>query len=370
MMNKQILLIFGIMCCVFVTGCGKISNNVVFHTDGSVSEKLEVEGDRAASGFFRLDMNNEFNKLKSTFTEKNSNAKITDLNNGFLLERKSSDVKELVSKGGTLFNPSEDYGGLRYRKGYFFDTYSLDSVALGQKGNPALDILDGNNFNLNNPYEMAMYTTSKNYIDSAKATFSLSVPSPADYHNATASESDNTLLKWDMKPALLNGNDVPIKVNFRIYHYDNINTMRGAIIFCLIVSFVMLILKLVKKDVKIIQQFAHYISILFLITTVGLYFYLDNELKHPPHLTYADRIIKEGALDSEGRNMKLSVMRLETSAPNSLEKASKILKEHGYKEEKVEAVSTQDEDGFLAFASLSAASSPFLASTAALMGAI
>ena len=229
MMNKQILLIFGIMCCVFVTGCGKISNNVVFHTDGSVSEKLEVEGDRAASGFFRLDMNNEFNKLKSTFTEKNSNAKITDLNNGFLLERKSSDVKELVSKGGTLFNPSEDYGGLRYRKGYFFDTYSLDSVALGQKGNPALDILDGNNFNLNNPYEMAMYTTSKNYIDSAKATFSLSVPSPADYHNATASESDNTLLKWDMKPALLNGDDVPIKVDFRIFTVFIPNEKRGDI---------------------------------------------------------------------------------------------------------------------------------------------
>ena len=106
-------------------------------------------------------------------------------------------------------------------------------------------------------------------------------------------------------------------------------------------------MKLFKKDIEYIQKSAHLISILFLAAAIGTYLYLDHELNTIPQLTYKDRIVKEGALDSEGRDFRKSIERIETGTINSLEKPSKILQEHDVKYE-VAAVSAQDSNGFLA----------------------
>lgn len=339
-MKKVLLITVCILYCVMITGCGKLSSDITFHENGTVSTKMEVAIDDDARQFPGANVDKNVAELKQTF----SKAKITDQRNGFVAEKEYSSIEEYVLSEPELLNPSEDYGGVRYRKGYFFDTYSIDSVF---NGNKEIDTEWYRNINFNNSYEVALYSALKNSVNSAQATFSISLPSPADSHNASVSGSNNTTITWDLKPAILEGKDVPIKANFRLYHQNHIDLLMNVIVICISISVIAILLKLFKKDNEYIQKFSHHISVLFLITAVGTYLYLDHELNKIPQLTYKDRIVKEGTLDSEGRDFRKSIERIETGTINSLEIPAKILKEHDVNYE-VAAVSTQDSNGFLA----------------------
>lgn len=329
--------IFVVLLCSMIMGCGSMEYNVSFNENGTISMDMTAIADESLRNI-NSNIDKDMIDLKNNLSAQG--AVVSDIKNGFAGKQKFSDVTDFVSHTSHIFSPNEDVGGVRFRKGYFFDTYSIDTIIMGNERPVDLQT------DYNNPYETMAYATLKNNIDSSKVAISMSLPYPADSHNASEASNNDKNLVWDLKPAMLDGRDVPLKVNFRIYHKDNIDFVNNGIILFLCISLLMIVLKFVKKDRSEIQKYSYPVAAILALVAAGCYLYLNNSLNEIPKLTGSDRIIQEGALDKEGRSLSESIRRIENGGINSLDKAKRIMQEKGVSAEAV-AVSEYDDEGFL-----------------------
>lgn len=343
-MNRHIVLgmLLGI-CCLLFSGCGDGHFAYTIHPDGSVHEEHKIQID----DYFLQQFPDWKKDLSKEEKEREDEGYTVDRQkNGATVKKDCLNLQEIVvhGKNNNAWSPDERYGGVRYRKGFFYDTYTLELPWEANKGMQDRSFLNERpqTFADANIQQLFKQGMEKDVLD-----FTLRLPYAADFSNATTTQADGRELIWNLKPAMLGDKDVTVNVGFRIYH-KNVLAASAAVggIFA-IYAIVALAMAALRGNASPLGRLALPTGAIALVAVCVFGGVVAYQMKHPPRLTNADRIYNDTAHDSEGRPLADGLKRLEQAQPNPLDGVEKILKDHGF-EDSVLAASENDEAGFLA----------------------
>ncbi|MDQ0202855.1 hypothetical protein [Pectinatus haikarae] len=366
-MRKKLRLlgIFSVMTvfCLIISGCANIQADFTFNKDGSITSQHIIE----ISSMIDKD-NLETQKA----ADSKNGYEVKEISNGYTATKTVASIHPIV--GGTpVFNPNEYFNGVQVHKGLLYDYYSFDLFKKGEKAD-----IPKANYQTNIPgffspdvtmniwqymdyrrqaeeqtrqmNQMADQAT-KAAVDSMKINITFNLPYSVDDSNADIKTNDNKTLTWDLKPAFLNNQDISIQAKFKIYHENTIIALLISGIFLLIIAVVLFVLGLIKwQDHKKRNLFLSLTAIL-LIIVAGSAAWCKRSIDNPPQLTMADRIVSETAKDSDGKPLLDTLRNTQEIPLNSLDTAQKTLFSKGSNAE-ITAVSSTDEDGFLALGTL------------------
>ena len=343
-MNRHIVLgmLLGI-ACLLLSGCGDGHLAYTIHPDGSVHEEHELQLD----DYFAQKVPSWKQDLSEQEKDWEDKGYTVDRQkNGATVKKDCLNLQEIVIHGGknNIWSPDERYGGVRYRKGFFYDTYTLELPWEANKGMQDRSFLNERPQTFE---DAALQQLFKQGMQKDTLDFTLRLPYAADFSNATTTQADGRELIWDIKPAMLGDKDVTVNVGFRIYHKNVLaaSAVVGGIF--AIYAIVALAMAALRGSTSPLGRLALPSGSIALVAVCVFGGVVAYQMKHPPQLTNADRIYNDTARDSEGRPLADGLKRLEQARPNPLDEIEKILKDHGF-EDTVLAASESDETGFLA----------------------
>lgn len=353
---------------LLIGGCGEMHDDYSFNPDGTITSHSVVKVSDSILQTYpdALDAVKQMEKK-----DKDDGSEIRELSNGYSATKVYQGIKELVNTQGEVWNPDEDYDGVRCRQGWLYDYYTLD-LYLKKQAAPDLhmnyqpDI--PSYFSMNNKTNsgMAYYEKSKKArqdandinqmannaiqtgLDAAKADVSFHLPYAADQSNADSKVDGGKTLSWDIKPLALGKSDLNMQAAFRIYHEKRIIFMAVVSVILLIGAIVFLTMGVMRReDIQKRNKLMGLSAVLFLIIAVeGVYAW--QAVANPPKLTVADRIIADGAVDSEGKPLADTLKKEEKAKENPLDEVRGILQKKEIQGSLL-AASVVDESGFLAF---------------------
>ena len=112
-------------CLLLVSGCFTADIGTTIRQDGSVHQHVEMGMDPSVAALVR-EKGKSFDEQRADFSKRGFT--ITNTENGFTADKEYPNIQSLVGSGIKLFNPTEDGKGVKYRKGFFYDTYSFDLI--------------------------------------------------------------------------------------------------------------------------------------------------------------------------------------------------------------------------------------------------
>ena len=348
-----------VAACLVISGCVTVQADFIFNKDGSITGQHTIE-------FSSMVDKNKLEDQKEN--DRKDGYEIKDISNGYTATKTTESIYPLV--GGTqMFNPDEYFNGVQVHKGLLYDYYSFDLFKKGEENKMPKANYQANipgffspNVNMNiwqymdyrqqaeeqarQMNQMADQAT-KAAIDSAKMNVTFNLPYSADDSNADIKTNDNKTLTWDIKPAFLNNQDTSIQAKFKIYHEHTIIALIIIGIIILIIAIVLLVLGIIKRhDRRNRNLFLSFSAVLFIIVAGSAYM-AKHSIDHPPQLTMADRIVSDNAKDSNNKSL-LTKLKAASEVPlNPIDTASKTISGK-YPAIQITAVSSIDEDGFLA----------------------
>lgn len=361
--TPKLLLILSIltMLCLFSSGCANLQVGYTFNKDGSIilSHNVEVNSKMA-----------EDEVQKSKEEDRQDGFTIMDNQHGYTATKVYKTISELVDKAPIL-NSNEYFNGVQVKRGLLYDYYSFDLFKKGEHINIPQNTYHANIPSFFSPdikmniweymdYQREAETETRQLndlnnqltdaaINSMKIQFVWTLPYSADSSNADIKSNDNKTLSWDVKPNLLNNKDLFIQMKFKIYHKKTIIALIIIGVLILVTAIVLLILGLLNWHKKR-TTFLSIAAILMLVLIGGLIGSKYNIAK-PPNLTMDNRIVSKTAKDSNGNSLIETIKKIKAMPLNDLSKAKKTLTNKKIKAD-ITAVSTTDNDGFLALGTL------------------
>lgn len=206
--------------------------------------------------------------------------------------------------------------------------------------------------NVNNKINNMVNNSVAVMIDSMKADFTINLPYSADSNNADKVSNNNMTLTWDFKKSIVDGKDLEVKTQFRVYHRNNIVMVVIGLVAVIGVGIAIAALSYNKR--KTVSQWKVGIAVgtLMIIGGIAGGLYTRYLIDNPPVLTPADRVIAANAKDSSGNLLSETMDKAKKQGLNSIDDATSILKVKGVNAN-ILATSKIDDDGFIALANTS-----------------
>lgn len=258
-------------CLLLVSGCFTAEIGTTIRQDGSVHQHVEMGMDPSVAALVG-DKGNPFDEQQEDFVKHGFT--ITNTDAGFSAEKDYPNIQSLVATGNKLYNPSEEGKGVKYRKGFFYDTYNFDLI-LPKDATKQQDVQSD--------------AMTKRFMETAQSHYTLNLPEPPLRTNATDLSNQNTTLRWNLIDNFVEGKEVPIQADFLIHHDKNIKLVQylGAILFIGALGLVGIGIYRRHIDGKKFLLVGGVACIVLTITGAMLY----HNYTHPPTLTEADRIV-------------------------------------------------------------------------------
>ena len=208
--KQRILFLFLLgVFCVFLTGCFKGESNVSIAEDGSVTVENTFTGVPL--------LKNEIDKAKKEMVDKDSNAKVKEINDGnmtgYEIDEQYQDIAGFAQNGGKMVSTVQGKcKGIQQHKGWFFDAYSFDFCLEGN-GKPT---------GKNSKDDAMTDSMAKAMLAQIKFDFVLNLPYAAENTNADKLTNGNKTLSWNLASTFTDGNDKSMQATFKIWHKDRI----------------------------------------------------------------------------------------------------------------------------------------------------
>lgn len=348
-------------------GCGEIRSDYTVNKDGSISIVNEVGVASSAK--------NMFPGVKQALDEEAENGRklgydVNRTDTGLTQKKRFTTINDAVKSGINLLNGDENHGGVRVKRGYLYDTYSFDLYMKGQtyeapKSNIKFAVEP--EFNRRDPYwglkarEVNKVNNQLNsmvdnsvavIVESMKAEFTLNLPYSADSNNADKVSNNDMTLTWDVKKAIVDGKDLEIKTQFRIYHTYNIIVAVAGLVVVIAVGITIIVLSYKKRERVNQWKIGIAVGALMIIGGIAGGLYTRYLIDNPPALTPADRVIAANAKDSSDNALSETMEKAKKQGLNSIDDASSVLRVKGVSAN-ILATSKIDDDGFIALANTS-----------------
>ncbi|WP_127160369.1 hypothetical protein [Veillonella sp. VA137] len=260
------------VCLLLVSGCFKAEIGTTIRPDGSIHERIEMGVDPVLANRAPK-LRKTFDSERKEFAESGYTIKDTG-NNGFIAEKDTPNIKALVESGAELFNPEEADKGVKYRKGFFYDSYSFDLV------------LPKNETNSNGQQSNEM---GDKILSSSQVYYSLNLPEPPIRTNSQDISNENKTLRWNLIENVMHGKPIPIQADFLIHHEKNIKLVQYLGIAFSVGALGLLGIGIYRRQIdgKPFLIAGGIACVAIAIAGAALY----NDYTHPPVLTDADRIV-------------------------------------------------------------------------------
>ncbi len=186
--------------CLACAGCFQAESNLKITDSGEVTMRNKFLGAPYIAGIIE--------QTKNNLLKNNPAAKIQPVSeggfSGYEVEIFYPDIEKFAANEIEMYQARPGKcTGVQISSGWFYDSCSFD-------------LLFGGNTIDAPSREVALLTES--IISQFKFDFAVELPYAADSTNADLMSNDGKILTWNLAPALINGQDKSIKLNFKIYH--------------------------------------------------------------------------------------------------------------------------------------------------------
>lgn len=343
-------------------GCGEMHFGITINQDGSIDDRQSVSLNQSSQQLMNLS-NSKISELSDK--AKKDGYSVTESPNGFIGNKHYDSIEELVAGGAKLYNPDENHDGVRLKKGFLYDSYAMELFLKGQKSDipqsniqPSYSDFYGTPYQRHIQYEAAkreaaqinqmMNTMMQTAIDGAKADYTLNLPYKPISSNADMTSNDGKSMTWDLKKSILEGKDLEIKTEFRIYHEKNIIIVASSIGVIFLLGLGLFIAGIIVKEKLELKKIFIISGIICIVISSVAGIYIGYKIYMPEKLDSASRIMMENAKDSSGKSLTSTLETVEKTKENKADDIEAIMKKHGAPY-KVKACSEFDDDGFIAY---------------------
>ncbi len=196
------------LMCLSCAGCFQAESNLKITDSGAVTMRNKFIGAPLIAGIIE--------ETRNSIIKNNPDAKIKPVTeggfSGYEFEMFFPTMESFAANNFELFQARPGKcNGIQISNGWFYNSYTFDLVFEGRK-----DI----------DTQGAMLAQS--FLAQIKFDFSVELPYAAESSNADFMSNDGKILTWNIAPALINGQNKSMQVNFKIY-----NTVRIAATFFL-----------------------------------------------------------------------------------------------------------------------------------------
>ncbi len=278
---RQFLILAGAVMLAFVmSGCMSAQMEYTFHDDGTISEQQQITYSQSAQNL-APSVAQDVQKMADDNRKQGWN--VSMLPNGYRAKRTVANIREFMENSGKLWQ--EDAGSsVKFRKGWLYDTYSIHLVLPGQEngmnqmGTPQ------------NEWDAIGNQMMQSAVDSAKMKLSIALPYVPDAQNADTVSSDGKQLTWDLKPAVFQGQNKMIDLDFRIYHKNHLIILAVAGGLVVILSIICLVFVVFYRHNPTKRNFYGTLVVALVVLGSICGSYVAQQLTHVPQLTQQDRI--------------------------------------------------------------------------------
>lgn len=196
----KILKIFLVLAmCLTCTGCFQAESDIRITDTGEVTLRNKFVGVSYIAGIIE--------KSKESLLKSNPDAKVKSVNEGnyygYEVEIFYPDMEKFAANNIEMYQARPGKcTGVQISKGWFYDSCTFDLLFEGREVDHS-DLAE---------------SMAQAFLAQIKFDFSVVIPYAADNSNADFMSNDGKILTWNIAPALINGQDKSIKLNFKIYN--------------------------------------------------------------------------------------------------------------------------------------------------------
>ena len=202
-----LLLVISLSC----SGCFQAESILKITESGAVTMRNKFVGVPYIAGIIEQSKNN--------LLKNNPDAKVRNVSeggyNGYEIEIFYPTLDKFATNGIEMYQARPGKcSGVQISNGFFYDICNFDLLFEGRE-------IDN--------YDDFAESMAQMFLAQVKFDFAVEIPYAAENSNADLMSNDGKFLTWNIAPALINGQDKSIKLNFKIYH-----TLRIAATFFLV----------------------------------------------------------------------------------------------------------------------------------------
>ena len=185
--------------CLSCAGCFQADSNLKISDVGEVTLRNKFLGVPYIAGIIE--------ESKNSMLKNNPDAKIKPVAeggySGYEVEIFYPDMKSFAANNFEIYQARPGKcTGIQISDGWFYNSYSFDLLFEGRQAD----------------YQNAGAMLAQSLLAQIKFDFSVELPYAAETSNADFMSNDGKNLTWNIAPALTNGQDKSIKLNFKIYN--------------------------------------------------------------------------------------------------------------------------------------------------------
>ncbi|MBQ7706024.1 MAG: hypothetical protein IJT73_11485 [Selenomonadaceae bacterium] len=198
-----------LVICLTCAGCFQVESNLKITDSGAVTMQNKFIGAPLIAGIIE--------ETKNDVLKNNPGAKIKAVTeggfSGYEFEIFYPNMESFAANNFEMYQARPGKcTGIQISNGWFSNSYSFDFLIDGRK------VED---------YDLSE-SLAQMFLAQVKFDFMVEIPYAAESSNADFMSNDGKILKWNIAPALIGGQDKSVKLNFKIY-----NTTRIAATFFL-----------------------------------------------------------------------------------------------------------------------------------------
>lgn len=350
---KRCALIGSLLMGVLVSaGCGELHFGITINSDGSVDARDQMTINQSSQQIINM-IGQNLNDFSEK--EKKSGFNVVENQSGFTATKHFNSLEDLVRDGADVYNPDEKHGGVRVKHGFLYDSYSFDLYKKGETMKlPTSNTPPSYTSLYGSPYQrdmeqmnQMMNSAMQGAIEGAKVEYILNLPYKPISSNADSVSNDGKQLTWDLKKAFINGKNLSIKTDFRVYHERNIMMVSIAAGVILLLGIGLVIAGVLIKDKRDLKRVFLISGIVCIVGSSIAGGYIGYKLYKPEVLDTSYRIVASKATDSSGNKLTDTLKAAEQTKQNSEADVQAILTKHNITR-KLLACSEFDNNGFIA----------------------
>ncbi len=189
--------------CLSCAGCFQVESNLKINDSGAVTMRNKFIGAPLIAGIIE--------ETKNNVLKNNPDAKIKSVTeggfSGYEFEIFYPNMESFAANNFEMYQARPGKcTGVQISNGWFSNSYSFDFLVDGRK-------LDDSEFG---------ETMAQTFLAQVKFDFMVEIPYAAESSNADFMSNDGKILKWNIAPALIGGQDKSVKLNFKIYNTTRI----------------------------------------------------------------------------------------------------------------------------------------------------
>lgn len=187
--------------CLTCAGCFQAESNLKINDSGAVTMRNKFLGVPYIAGIIE--------ETKNNLLKNNPDAKIKSVTeggySGYEIEIFYPTMEKFAANNFEMFQARPGKcTGIQISNGWFYNSYIFDLLFEGRKTD----------------YQSTAIAQS--IFAQIKFDFSVELPYAAEISNADFMSNDGKILTWNIAPALINGHNKSMQVNFRIYNTTRI----------------------------------------------------------------------------------------------------------------------------------------------------